>query len=372
MELLDSRPPDFAEQTNRVLAALGFPCRASLSSGGLGMFATRRIRRGEELAREAPLTMTVVRAAAEHTCAVCLADSRAAAAAPRWARACAGCGGVRFCSAACEAAAAAAHAGAECAARAALASTGATCDDGDLLAQAVRLLAHRAAARRAEVLPGLWGAYESYAARLVGVARRVALAHTAAPIRDVVDACLGALPGEARVPREELFDVLNRHQCNVYAVLGREADELASASFVGVLHLFNHACNPNAAFDCKPRGAVHGDGSPREAEGGAGPYFSLVALRDVEEGEELCVAYTSTADGPSERQEHLRNHYGFDCACERCSCNDPMREIEIGEAFDNMRCVYDDCGTGYAVPTADHRLRCLHCDRSWSDDEDEP
>ena len=61
---------------------------------------------------------------------------------------------------------------------------------------------------------------------------------------------------------------------------------------------------------------------------------------------------------------------GFKCGCERCSCDDPMREMEIGEAFDEMRCVYEDCGTGYGVLTAEGRLRCLHCNRRWSEDGD--
>ena len=40
-----------------------------------------------------------------------------------------------------------------------------------------------------------------------------------------------------------------RHQCNLYGVTGRAGEDKASASFVGFLHLFNHACCPNVVFD---------------------------------------------------------------------------------------------------------------------------
>ena len=41
------------------------------------------------------------------------------------------------------------------------------------------------------------------------------------------------------MPPAELFDVLNRHQCNVYGVLGAGNADVALASFVGAFHLFN-------------------------------------------------------------------------------------------------------------------------------------
>lgn len=100
------------------------------------------------------------------------------------------------------------------------------------------------------------------------------------------------------------------------------SQEVASASFVGVLHLFNHACNPNVAFDSKAYFDSRNQTSKAacnsgNASGGGGaashfnlPRFSIVALRDVPEGGELCMSYTSTADGPNERREHLWEHYG--------------------------------------------------------------
>ena len=74
------------------------------------------------------------------------------------------------------------------------------------------------------MLPGVRANYGSYARRLVGMQRTGRFAHTAEPIHEVVGTCLRVVPEGARVPAPELYDVLNRHQCNVYAVLGRGAD----------------------------------------------------------------------------------------------------------------------------------------------------
>lgn len=262
-------------------------------------------------------------------------------------------------------------------------------DAADLLTQSIRILSDHAAGRRVCVLPGCFASYSSYTQRLVGLDRTGRLAHTAEPIRQAVDASLVLIPEAAAVPGPELFDVLNRHQANVYAVLGRGADELASASFVGVFHLFNHACTPNVAFDSIPRcgpirvasmsrsgseaGAARagevGEADAEEAVEAAALHFALLALVDVEEGTELCISYTSTACGPSERQEHLSEHFGFSCDCERCRCDDPLRELELGEAFDAMRCVNEDCGTGYGVESAAGWRRCVHCGRQWHMDD---
>ena len=119
-----------------------------------------------------------------------------------------------------------------------------------------------------------------------------------------------------------------RHQCNLYGVTGRAGEDKASASFVGFLHLFNHACCPNVVFDSAtpsrpatlqaarrpacarlrarpaaglllPRPAAPPQPfrgherapSPLSREQEA-PLFTLVALFDVAEGEELCISCT--------------------------------------------------------------------------------
>ena len=91
--------------------------------------------------------------------------------------------------------------------------------------------------------------FSSYTQRLVGGGDD-AMVTTA--LEAVARAALAVVPEAARIPVSDLASVLRYHQANVYSVLSRGGNEIASASFVGALHLFNHSCAPNLAFDCVP------------------------------------------------------------------------------------------------------------------------
>ena len=67
----------------------------------------------------------------------------------------------------------------------------------------------------------------------------------------------------------------------------------------------NHSCDPNVAILYKQCGTV----TPLLAY--------CVALRDICEGEELCISYIDSNELLSVRQEALAN-YGFQCECEKC------------------------------------------------------
>ena len=228
-------------------------------------------------------------------------------------------------------------------------------DVGDLVDQAVALLAMRRDAGVVETLPGVRCDYASYRGRLDRIARTKA---TGEAIRRATKAALRAVPEAARVPPAELFDVLNRHQCNVYGVLGAGNADVALASFVGAFHLFNHSCCPNLVFDCVPREIVD-DGPPR---------FALVALTAIEEGAELCHCYAPSAAGPSVRRAYLRQHHGFECTCARCGCDDPADELDFEERLERARCPLPGCGTGLSYQLAGGRRRCVQCGGTWDDE----
>jgi SET domain len=69
----------------------------------------------------------------------------------------------------------------------------------------------------------------------------------------------------------------------------------------------NHSCDPNVVVLYKT--------------GGWGPLHPLVAhavaLRDIEDGEELCISYIDSTGPLEKRQEELK-HYGFTCRCSKC------------------------------------------------------
>ena len=107
----------------------------------------------------------------------------------------------------------------------------------------------------------------------------------------------------------------------------------------------------------------------------ATPSFALVALRDIDEGAEMCISYTSTAEGPTQRRAHLRDYYGFTCACARCTADEVCVELAFSEALDLCRCAnVDECGSGLTVPTAPHATtrRCVHCAKETDLDGEEP
>lgn len=69
----------------------------------------------------------------------------------------------------------------------------------------------------------------------------------------------------------------------------------------------NHSCDPNVVVLYKTRG--WGAKHPLVAH--------CIALRDIEQGEELCISYIESNDHVTKRQEALK-HYGFLCNCSKC------------------------------------------------------
>jgi hypothetical protein len=61
-------------------------------------------------------------------------------------------------------------------------------------------------------------------------------------------------------------------------------------------------------------------------------YMVYRALRDVKEGEELCISYVEESEPKRERRKTLRENFYFDCSCHKCSTEedgpDPPKEKE--------------------------------------------
>ena len=370
------------------------PCRVDESCGGIGVFATAAIPAGATLLIEKPFACTTSWAGRFQICATCMRQDDGRELPLR----CEKCDCVAYCSASC-AAVDKVHSGMECDALMAWAASedepeAVTADVADLVLQAIRILAHRHAARRIDPFPGSRGGeqlgYESYAQRVQGMERT---RRTAEGIKLAVRAALRAVPPASRVPAPELYDVLSRQQCNAIGLFGARFSNVGLASFVGGMHLFNHSCYPNAAFDSLPLRSQHA-GSPRDggerSEDGQdscdGVVFAMRAIRDIPVGGEIFHCYAGSADGPARRQQYLRDHHGFVCACERCACaDDPMAEADLSERLDALRCRCDGCGSGLGYPVhapgaggerGDTVVeccvrRCVHCGGEWEADEEE-
>lgn len=64
--------------------------------------------------------------------------------------------------------------------------------------------------------------------------------------------------------------------------------------------IFNHSCLPNVIF------------------GKENNMMYFMTVRDINKGEELCDNYINILLPKKQRQEHLKNQYGFNCSCQRC------------------------------------------------------
>ena len=314
----DGRPTSFIADANAALRAASSCCRVAAShegaSAGLAVYATRRIAAGEAVLVERPFALTVSMKARERTCAHCLKDARVhGGRAGLWSTCCKACEAHFYCSESCAAAAAAAyHSGVECDALALLSPlmSGDAIDpeDAELISQAIRVLALRAKGVVADVGPAGAlgaGAYHPHSplSRMIGIPSK---ADASISMRTIASIVLKVLPPEARIPSEELVDLLERHGNNEFGVSGRGGEVVACGSFIGFFHILNHSCRPNVVFDSAGRAAALASGAP--------PLFSLVALDDIEAGEELCHLYENDPGA-------LLEHYGFVCACPLCEEN---------------------------------------------------
>jgi hypothetical protein len=77
----------------------------------------------------------------------------------------------------------------------------------------------------------------------------------------------------------------------------------------------NHSCSPNVVILYR----THEWGEPLVAH--------VVALRDIEEGEELCISYID-ADIPYEARREALANYGFSCNCIKCERERNGDEVE--------------------------------------------
>lgn len=350
----DARPSDFADvATGQVHGELGFPCLIAASRGGLGVFAARHIDAGEIVITEIPFAITVSVEACHRRCAVCLADARRSSS-TAWPHLCRGCYQQRYCSTACQQTAQATFhplSGVECTGLAhAHADSQTTFETRDNVAHIIRILANRVSGASIPIGARARVGYDGYS-RLTGVPASTPAEEQCR--RACSRIATKALPAEARIPHLDLMGLLSRHASNVYGINGPGGEDIGSATFVGFMSLFNHSCTPNLALDAAAAHNHHASQSSHEP-----PAFSLVAIREVASGEELCITYLTAslladAEGQDERRTHLKECYGFECGCSRCS----MESTDIVAAArraELTRCTAEECGTGICVPvTAD-------------------
>ncbi|SCZ99372.1 BZ3500_MvSof-1268-A1-R1_Chr7-2g09504 [Microbotryum saponariae] len=121
-------------------------------------------------------------------------------------------------------------------------------------------------------------------------------------------------PNPSRTPTEinQFYTLSNMHpsQPRAYAIFLTNAVSLSESTTGGLFPLlsrFNSSCRPNLS---RP----HWSSKTRKMQ--------LIAVRDIEEGEELVWPYLGIPfefDSPQSRRAQLKQIFGFDCACRACT-----------------------------------------------------
>lgn len=96
--------------------------------------------------------------------------------------------------------------------------------------------------------------------------------------------------------------------------------------------MMEHTCQPNCYF---------------QFDYNNGFKISVLAGRDIKEGEHLQIMYSNMLWGTQMRHEHLQITKHFQCKCKRC-----VDRTELGTYFSGMKCVGDvgkDC-IGFQLP----------------------
>ncbi|KIJ28651.1 hypothetical protein M422DRAFT_189461, partial [Sphaerobolus stellatus SS14] len=111
----------------------------------------------------------------------------------------------------------------------------------------------------------------------------------------------------------DIVDLISKFTTNTFTLstptltpIGTSVSPLAA--------LFNHSCRPNAVI-VFPRTPHPSTG----ASGSSEPSLHVIAIRDIEPGEEVLTSYVDISLPTHKRQEDLKETYNFTCSCAVCS-----------------------------------------------------
>ncbi|KIW21293.1 hypothetical protein PV08_01873 [Exophiala spinifera] len=99
---------------------------------------------------------------------------------------------------------------------------------------------------------------------------------------------------------------------------------------------FNHSCEPNLAIH-RPQFTMKSRWMKSESlsEDQRQTYFQLIPLRDIQQGEELCISYVVPTVAVDARRKKLLEDYLFECNCPRCK-SDTEASAELSKQHPSL------------------------------------
>ncbi|EPQ30987.1 uncharacterized protein PFL1_01176 [Pseudozyma flocculosa PF-1] len=110
-----------------------------------------------------------------------------------------------------------------------------------------------------------------------------------------------------------LMDAVCKFATNSFALTDSELNSIGVCLDLTAA-LLNHSCCPNAALVFPSNGATHDGPKGPDANGP----MHLVALRDIQPGDEVHISYIDVSDRFVDRQQALQERYLFQCRCPLC------------------------------------------------------
>ncbi|XP_055353887.1 histone-lysine N-methyltransferase SMYD3-like [Paramacrobiotus metropolitanus] len=136
---------------------------------------------------------------------------------------------------------------------------------------------------------------------------------------------------------DSLGEIYSRIKSNAYAIQGPMNEPVGHGVFLSAAK-FDHSCKPNSSQSYD------------------GPDMIVRAITEIPAVEDVRVTYTALHQPARLRRKFLKEHYFFDCECERC--NDVLHDAML----QSIMCQKKTCGE--AVPYRSQpsgAVKCPHC-----------
>ncbi|KAF8526583.1 hypothetical protein BU17DRAFT_40361 [Hysterangium stoloniferum] len=115
----------------------------------------------------------------------------------------------------------------------------------------------------------------------------------------------------------DIVDLISRFTTNTFALTCPTLSPLGTC-VSPIAALFNHSCDPNAVI-VFPRPTAKRTASSSIPNAALEPRLHVIALKDIERGQEVLTSYIDTTVPTAQRQRTLKESYNFSCICTLCS-----------------------------------------------------